>query len=433
MELKIEYVDLDQLRPYKNNAKIHTRAQIEQIKKSIKELGMNDPIAIWKNDEIIEGHGRFQACQELGIEKVPIIRLDHLTNDKRKAYALIHNKLTMDTGLDDEILKIELGDIDFDMGDFGFNDPADEDVDIVEDEPPEPPEVPFTQIGDVYVLGDHTLICGDCTDLSVVDSLMADRTADLVVTDPPYNMNYEGAGNTQKQDRKDKRILNDNMAASDFRSFLEASYKSCEKYMADGASCYVFYKELGEGVFIQAMQAAGLTFKQELIWVKNAIVLGGSKYQSMYEPCLLGCKGKSIKKWHGGRKQHSVIESIDLMGEDELRESIREMQAEADDIDIIRERKQTVNDLHPTMKPIRLLAKFIKNSSDRGDIVLDIFAGSGSTMIACEQLGRKCRMLELDPRYCDVIAERYMAFTGKPVTVFRDGKEIPYDSKKNDD
>lgn len=167
--------------------------------------------------------------------------------------------------------------------------------------------------------------------------------------------------------------------------------------------------------------------------MKNDIVLGGSKYQSMYEPCLLGCKGKSIKKWHGGRKQHSVIESIDLMGEDELRESIREMQAEADDIDIIRERKQIVNDLHPTMKPIRLLAKFIKNSSDRGDFVLDIFAGSGSTMIACEQLGRKCCMLELDPRYCDVIAERYMAFTGKSVKVFRDGKEIPYDSKKNDD
>lgn len=233
---------------------------------------------------------------------------------------------------------------------------------------------------------------------------------DLVVTDPPYNMGYEGSGNTK--DRKSKRILNDKMPADKFREFLTEVYRNYFTVMKDGASIYVFYKELGEGVFITAMKDGGLTYKQELIWVKNQLVLGGSKYQSMYEPCLMGCKGKSIKKWNGKRKQRSVIESIDLMNEDELRRALLGILHETE-TDIIRENKPLKNDVHPTMKPIKLLAKLIQNSSNKGDIVLDLFGGSGSTLMACEQLDRICYTSELDPRYVDVIIERYETFTGK--------------------
>lgn len=232
----------------------------------------------------------------------------------------------------------------------------------------------------------------------------------MVCTDPPYNMGYEGAGNTK--DRKAKRILNDKMPEDKFDEFLQSVYESYYIVMKDGASIYAFYKELGSGVFMRKMRDAGLTYKQELVWVKNQLVLGGSKYQSMYEPCVMGCKGKSIKKWNGGRKQRSVIESIDFMNEDELRAEIKNLLAEQDDIDVIRERKQLVNDLHPTMKPIRLLAKLIRNSSDAGDVVVDFFGGSGSTLIACEQLVRKCRTMELDPHYCDVIIQRWENLTG---------------------
>lgn len=223
-------------------------------------------------------------------------------------------------------------------------------------------------------------------------------------------MAYEGAGNTPKEKRKSNKIKNDNMPEDKFLEFITSAFSNLNNVMKDGASFYVFYKELGFGTFLKAIKDAGLTFKQELIWVKSQLVLGGSKYQNMYEPCLFGCKGKSIKQWYGGRKNTSVIEMIDLMGEDELRETIKEL---TDFTDIIREKKQTVNDLHPTMKPVRLLAKFIENSTQTGDAVLDVFGGSGSTLIACEQLNRKCYMIEYEPKYVDVIIERWENFTGQ--------------------
>lgn len=385
---------------------------MEQIKKSIQEFGFNDPIAVWHDNEIVEGHGRLLAVMEMDeIEKIPVIRLDDLTDEQRKAYMLVHNKLTMNTDFDIDLLNLELDSIvDIDMSDFGFEREEEDENEVVEVEIPEIVEA-VCKLGDVWQLGEHRLICGDSTNIDIVQRLMEDNIADLVVTDPPYNMGYEGAGNTK--DRKSKRILNDKMSEDEFEEFLRDAYNCYFASMRDGSSIYVFYKELGSGVFMRMMKEAGLTFKQELIWVKNQIVLGGSKYQSMYEPCLLGCKGKTIKKWHGGRKQRSVIETIDFMDEEELRGTIKDLLAETDDIDVVREKKQVVNDLHPTMKPVRLLAKFIKNSSDKNNIVLDLFGGSGSTMMACEQLNRKCYMCELDPHYCDVIIQRWKNFTGK--------------------
>lgn len=236
--------------------------------------------------------------------------------------------------------------------------------------------------------------------------------ADLVITDPPYNMAYEGAGKTPESRRKNNKILNDKLPDNEFENLLIAMYLSMYSAMRDGASCYVFYKELGKGVFITAMEKGGLTFKQKLIWVKSQLVLGGSKYQSIYEPCLFGCKGKSIKFWYAGRKETSVIESVDLMNEFELRFAIKEL-LESIETDIVREKKQVKNDLHPTMKPVKLLARFIRNSSKKGDTVLDLFGGSGTTLIAAEQTGRHCRMLELDERYADVIVKRFESLTGQ--------------------
>ena len=301
------------------------------------------------------------------------------------------------------------------MTSCSFNFEIESETELIQDVPPEVDfeNEPKTKIGDVYILGNHRLICGDCIKSETLSKLFGDKQADLILTDPPYNMAYQGSGGTSAEVRKKSRIKNDNMSDEDFEKFLTAVYKSIESVMKNGATFYIFYKELGVGTFITALKNAGLTFKQELIWVKNQLVLGGAKYQNMYEPCLFGCKGKSIKNWYAGRKERSVIEDIDLMSEPELRIAFKEFLSDIDTLDIVRENKTVKNDLHPTMKPIKLLAKFLRNSSKKDDIVADFFGGSGSTLIACEQLNRTCYMAELDERYCDVIVKRWEDFTGR--------------------
>ena len=409
-----DWRDPKTLIPYEKNAKIHDEKQIKNLVTSLKRFGWQQDCVVTSDNVLVIGHGRRMAAMRIGCE-IPVHVIDKkaedLTDEDIRELRIADNQTNAETGFDFDLLQAELEGLDFDGFDFDFNLPVEEEeVEIVEVDAPEPPEEPKSKVGDIYQIGDHRLICGDATDVNVISALMDGKKADLVVTDPPYNMAYEGAGNTR--DRESKRIMNDNMPENEFEQFLQDVYTSYYIAMDDGASIYVFYKELGSGVFMRKMRDAGLTYKQELIWVKSQIVLGGSKYQSMYEPCLMGCKGK-ITRWNGGRKQKSVIEDIDLMGEDELRDAVKQMLAERDDLDVIREKKQKVNDLHPTMKPIRLLAKLITNSSRKGDAVMDLFGGSGSTLIACEQLGRKCYMAELDPRYCDVIIERWESFTGR--------------------
>lgn len=412
---QIKKVDVQKLIPYVNNAKVHSEDQVTKIASSIREFGFLSPVLIDKDFNIIAGHGRVMAAKKLDLNEVPCVFVEGLSEAQRKAYILADNRLGELADWNMELVTSELEalqDMNFDIDLTGFDiNEFTQSNEIVEVDVPEPPEVPKAKYGDIYELGGvHRLICGDATLLSDVTKLIGDTEIDLVVTDPPYNMGYEGAGNTK--DRASKKIMNDKMPEDKFEQFLKDVYTSYYTTMKDGASIYVFYKELGSGVFMRAMREAGLTFKQELIWVKNQLVLGGSKYQSMYEPCLMGCKGKSIKKWNGKRKQRSVIEHIDLMSEDELRESLLKLLHE-NETDIIRENKPLKNDLHPTMKPIKLLARLIQNSSNKGDAVLDLFGGSGSTLIACEQLGRVCYTSELDPRFVDVIIERYETFTGK--------------------
>lgn len=231
-KLKIEYMSTDELKPYERNAKIHTAEQIEQIKKSIQEFGMNDPIAIWKNNEIIEGHGRLIACSELGIDQVPVIRLDELTNEQRRAYMLVHNQLTMNTDFDVDLLNVELDDItDIDMSDFGFDfDVADDPVDVIEDEAPEPPEEPKSKYGEVYQLGRHRLMCGDSTKLEDVKKLVGGDMADMVFTDPPWNVNYGSDSN---------HLMNDFMGTEEFKGFMFSAFKCMNEASKAGACTYV--------------------------------------------------------------------------------------------------------------------------------------------------------------------------------------------------
>ena len=406
--MNVREIKISEITPYENNPRNNDEA-VESVANSIKEFGFKQPIVLDRDNVIVIGHTRYKASILLGLEVVPCIFADDLSDDQIKALRLADNKTGEIATWDFEKLDLEIDSIELDLEPFGFEF-EDEPEEIVEDEVPDIPEEPISKYGEIYRLGNHYLMCGDSTSKDDVNKLLNKAKVDLVCTDPPYNMAYEGAGNTPKEKRKANKMLNDNMHEDMFYEFIKKAFKIFNDVMKDGASFYVFYKELGFGTFLKAIKDAGLNFKQELIWVKSQLVLGGSKYQNMYEPILFGCKGKSIKQWFGGRKNTSVIEMIDLMDEDELKETIREL---TDNTDIIREKKQTVNDLHPTMKPVRLMAKLIENSSKSGDTVLDVFGGSGSTLMACEQLNRKCYICELDPRFVDVIIERWENFTGK--------------------
>lgn len=417
--MHIQEILLEDLKEYENNPRNNDGA-VQAVADSIKEFGFKVPIVIDRDNVIVAGHTRLKAARLLGLETVPCIVADDLTPEQVKAYRLADNKTGELAEWDFAALEIEISELsemsDIDMSDFGFElEPMEEEAqEVVEDDIPEVDEGndPTVKLGDVWQLGKHRLLCGDSTDITAVEMLMNNELADMVLTDPPYNMGYMGAGNKDKSNYKHDKILNDKMSDDDFERFLTDVYSNLFIAMKDGASFYVFYKELGKGVFITALEKGGLTFKQELIWVKNQIVIGGSKYQNMYEPCLYGCKGDRIENWYAGRRERSVIESIDLMNEFELRSTIIEL-LETLETDVIRENKTLKNDLHPTMKPLKLLGRFINNSSAKDDIILDLFGGSGSTLIACEQLGRRCYTMELDPKYCDVIIKRWEQFTGE--------------------
>lgn len=413
--MDIKEMSLKDIKPYEKNPRKNDKA-VPLVAASIKEFGFKVPIVIDKNNVIVAGHTRYKAAKKLGLKSAPCIIAEDLTDDQIKAFRLADNKVSEAAEWDFDLLDEELADlVEFDMEQFGFETDVDELPEEVEEDDfeVELPEEPKAKRGDIYQLGRHRLMCGDSTSIDDLEALLDGNLAHCVCTDPPYNMGYQGAGNTPDDQRKKNKILNDSMPESEFKKFLTDVYKTMYCGMEDGASCYVFYKEMGYGTFITSMMEGGITFKQELIWVKNQLVLGGSKYQSMYEPCLMGCKGKSIKFWYGGRNQTSVIESIDLMDEDELRQAIREL-TEAEPVDIIREHKPLKNDLHPTMKPIKLIAKLIKNSTDKKhNKVLDLFGGSGSTLMAAEQLGLDSYVMELDEKYVDVIIERWETFTGQ--------------------
>ena len=410
-KLRIEYIDINLIKPYEKNAKLHPEEQIEQIKKSIEQFGMDDPIGIWKN-EIVEGHERLIACKQLGYKEIPIIRLDHLTDEERKAYTLAHNKLTMNSDFDLDILNSELDDIlNIDMSDFGFDlDLEDEEEkEIIEDEVPEVPEEPKAKLGDIYQLGNHRLMCGDSTKEEDVAKLMNGELADLVVTDPPYNVAIENS--------QGMTIKNDNMEKSQFLEFLTKAFNCLNISLKKGGAFYVWFASREHINFETALNKNGLEVRQELIWNKNSLILGRQDYQWKHEPCLYGWKDGDSHYFIDDRKQTTVIEDkkpdIKKMKKEEMQKLLEEIYSDKTSTTIINEDKPSVNDLHPTMKPIKLIARQVKNSSKIGEKVLDLFGGSGSTIITCEQLNRKCYTMEYDPVYVDVIIQRWENFTGE--------------------
>lgn len=415
--LNIINMRIDDLVPYERNPR-NNDAAVEYVANSIREFGFKVPIIIDRDNVIVAGHTRLKAAKQLGLTEVPVIIADDLTPEQIKAFRLVDNRTAEYATWDQDLLMNELMELkteSFEMQPFGFTNESIE-IDRQEvredDYEVELPEEPTVKHGEIYQLGNHRLMCGDSTNIEQVKLLVDGKNVELVVTDPPYNMAYQGAGNTPKHKREQNKILNDKMSDDDFEMFLSSTYKAMCEVMNEGASFYTFYKELGRGVFITALRNTELTFKQELIWVKNQIVLGGSNYQSMYEPCVYGCKGEKVGQWYGRRRERSVIEDIDMMAETEVKTLLKETLS-LFDTDVIRENKQLKNDLHPTMKPIKLLSKFIINSSMKKNNVLDLFGGSGSTMIACEQLDRQCFMMEYDPKYADVIIDRWETFTGQ--------------------
>lgn len=384
MELKIEYVDIDSIKPYKNNAKLHPKEQIEQIKKSIEQFGMDDPIGIWK-DEIVEGHGRLIACKELGYAEVPIIRLDHLTDEERKAYTLAHNKLTMNSDFDLDILQEELDNFDtINMEDFGFElelDDLEDETEIIEDEVPEVLEEPKAKLGDIYQLGNHRLMCGDSTSEEDVNKLMNGVKADMVFTDPPYGMNldtdYSKMSGTFNDFKGAKKIYGG-------KQYEQGKVDDFNPKMID----LIMSLDIKETFLWGADYFAELLPNKNngswIVWDKRD---DNEQFDKMFGSQFELCWSKQKHKREIARVRWCGVFGVE---------------SEFD--------KKRV---HPTQKPIKLCEWFIKRYSDDDNAILDLFGGSGSTLIACEQLNRKCYMCELDPHYIDVIIQRWENFTGE--------------------
>ena len=386
--MKIVEMSIDQVKPYENNPRKNDDA-VNATANSIKEFGWQQPIVVDKDNVIIVGHTRLKAAKQLGLTKVPVVIADKLSDEQVKAYRLADNKTGELADWDMSLLSDELEDISsLDMTDFGFDDVMEgAEEEVVEDEfEEEIPDEPQAQLGQVWRLGRHRLMCGDSTDQEQVKTLMGGQKADLLLTDPPYNVSYEG-----KQKSKMK-IKNDHQEDSKFYDFLFNAFSSALENMKSGAAFYIWYASSEAANFNNAANNSGLSVRQELIWVKNTMVLGRQDYQWQHEPCLYGWADNGSHVWYSDRKQTTILRF---------------------------DRPQRA-DLHPTMKPVALFDYQIKNSTKTGDIVLDLFGGSGTTIMACEQNGRNACVMEYDPKYVDVIIKRWEDFTGEKAELIQE-------------
>lgn len=420
----------DRLVPYRRNPRTHSDDQVRQIAGSITEFGFTNPILVDTADGILAGHGRLAAAQLLGLETVPVIVLDGLSDAQRRAYVLADNKLAENAGWDHDLLIEEiraLEEAEYDLSLTGFSDAeiselldahdvgADDGKDP--DAVPDPPAVPVSRLGDTWVLGRHRLVCGDATKAADVARLVGDARPAMVITDPPYNVDYEGRAG---------RIANDNMASSAFYVFLRDSLGPMFEALRDGGAIYVFHGENEGHTFRQAFLGAGFKLASCIIWAKNQLVVGRADYQWRHEPCLYGWKPTGPHRFYGGRKQTTIANYgggslFAQVGDDAWQVSVgeetliiegKDLRVRAVETTMVYEDKPQRSDLHPTMKPVALVERFVANSSRRGEAVLDLFAGSGSTLIACERLGRSALVMELDPRFVDVIIRRWQELTG---------------------
>lgn len=391
--------NIDQLLPYARNSRTHSEQQIAEIAASIKEWGFTNPVLINPDGGIIAGHGRVLAARKLGMAEVPCIVAEGWTESQTRAYVIADNKLALNAGWDNSMLALEfaeLGDIGFGLSLTGFTSdeiaalsPPDEVEGLTdEDAVPEAPETPVSASGDVWLLGAHRVMCGSATVQTDVDKLMGGALADMLLTDPPYNVAYTG------KTKDALKIENDNMSDGNFRQFLIDAFATASNAMRAGASFYIWHADSEGYNFRGACQDVGWKVRQCLIWLKNTIVMGRQDYHWKHEPCLYGWKEGAAHYWANDRKQSTIIEC----------------------------KKPQRNGEHPTMKPVELMEYQLRNNTKSGDLVLDLFLGSGSTLIACEKSGRRCFGTELDPKYVDVIVKRWQEFTGKQATHAETGK-----------
>ena len=390
MTPKIETRLVADLIPYAANSRTHSDAQVAQIAASIKEFGWTNPILVSGDDTIIAGHGRLLAARKLALLEVPVIVLDHLSKSQQRALVIADNQLALNAGWNMDMLKAEIEDLqldDFDLNILGFDDKF---LDgLLEPEPtagltdedavPEVPETPKTVLGDVWVLGNHRLMCGDSTSIDALEKLTEGNLVDMWLTDPPYNVAYEG-GTKEKL-----TIQNDSMGDNDFRQFLRDAYVAADAVMKAGAVFYIWHADSEGYNFRGAAKDAGWQVRQCLVWKKSSLVMGRQDYHWQHEPCLYGWKEGAAHLWATDRKQTTILEF----------------------------NKPSRNGEHPTMKPVELFEYQMLNNTKGADMVLDSFGGSGTTIIAAEKHGRYGRLMELDPKYCDVIVKRWQDFTGK--------------------
>ena len=402
---RFEKVDIDRLIPYARNARTHSKEQILQLRSSLREFGFVNPIIVDKDLNIIAGHGRVLAAKAEGLTEIPCVFAEHLTDAQKRAYILADNRLALNAGWDEELLALEfreLKDLGFDLELTGFGLDeieklfAAEDGEVQDDDfdlTAALEQAAFVLPGDVWSLGRHRLICGDATDVDIVKKLMDGRKANLVLTDPPYNVGFESASGL--------RIKNDSQKSEQFYNFLLSAFRSIADNLESGGSAYIFHADTEGENFRRAFREAGFHLSGTCIWVKDSFVMGRSPYQWQHEPILYGWLKTGAHKWYAGRSEATIWNFA----------------------------KPKKNSDHPTTKPLDLLAYPIKNSSQANGIVLDTFGGSGSTLIACEQSDRICNMLELDEKYASVILRRYAKLKqngGEDIICERNGKTLRY-------
>ena len=403
MTSEMQLVPIGKLIPYVNNARTHSKEQITKLRSSLREFGFVNPVIIDREFNVIAGHGRILAAKEENIEQVPCVFVDHLTEAQKKAYILADNRFALDAGWDEDMLRVEmeaLQGMDFDISLTGFDEAeiADllslDDGEAQEDDFDEDAALqaePFVKNGDLWLLGRHRLLCADSTNTEDVKLLMDGKKANVCITDPPYACNYTGGTGM--------KIMNDNLKGEEFYQFLLSAFRNAYENLADGAAIYIFHSDAEKVNFYNAVVAAGFHYSTTCIWVKQSLVLGRFDYQMRHEPVIYAFKDTVKHKFYGDRKQTTVWEFD----------------------------RPSKSKLHPTTKPLPLVAYPMKNSSLVNSIVLDLFGGSGSTLMAAEQMDRTAYLMELDPVYASAIVRRFVAYHGntEDVHIIRDGKKLP--------
>jgi len=393
---EIKYIETKKLKLNPNNPRKNDNA-VSSVMLSIEKYGFKNPLVCNTDYVVYCGNTRLKAARKLKIKELPCIIADDLTPEEIREFAIVDNKTSELAEWDNDLLKLELEELEG-ITDFGFDFGIELDeqkipLTVEEDDPPEIDERPFTKKGDVWLLGCHRLICGDSTDEETVKKLVDGKVMDLLITDPPYNVNYSG------KSKAGLKIQNDNLSNEEFYNFLLKAFTNAYNVLKGGGCYYVWFASKTHIAFESALIAAGLPVREELIWKKNSLVLGRQDYQWQHEPCFYGWKD-GTHFWNSDRKQTTILEF----------------------------NKPSKNAEHPTIKPVNLFHYEIQNSTKKGQKVLDLFAGSGTTLIACEQNGRECYLSEIDEKYCDVIVKRYVNFMGedKDIFVLREDKKIPY-------